>query len=430
MTTTFPPGDPHGIWDIADGLDSRAKVLTSAADQLAALRKIPWYSEAGDAYRTHVAKRCRIMDDNAADMTRAATVLRDFGKYLLDLQREYAELEQKRTMLAATLVAASPDTAPDPIAAVSMAQTVGAQANIQFRWQEAYEQATADIKALDLYLGDDAANPGLASTFKWLWDDHFPPNRDVDHDILAKGSFDQWSVKQGGISSCFLLSALMGFMRTDAGDTMIRNNIRWDAGKKGYWVTLYHNGQPKEYFVDQVFDQCALENDDKSFLWIQTQRPGIPALYEAAIYQATGKYFVDNGGQAHEAMELITGEPAEVHRNGRGESVADRLPDARQVLAGGGAVVVGTLKKGAFPGGGETVEVTVEKREEGQLVKHDVTLGAEHAYMVERIEDDGTVWVRNPHGAGNAMDGGGTMRLSQEDFNKYFRKIQYSDGGL
>lgn len=110
MAETFPPGDPQGIWEIADGLDARAKTLTSASDQLLALRKIPWYSEAGDAYRTHITKQCKTMNNNATDITKGTTILRTFGKYLLDLQREYAELEQQRAGFEKTLTQATTPT--------------------------------------------------------------------------------------------------------------------------------------------------------------------------------------------------------------------------------------------------------------------------------------------------------------------------------
>lgn len=48
--------------------------------------------------------------------------------------------------------------------------------------------------------------------------------------------------------------------------------------------------------------------------------------------------------------------------------------------------------------------------------------------MVDRIADDGVVRGRSPHGVGNHADGGGAMRISQGDFNKYFWRIQYSVG--
>lgn len=38
MSETFPPGDPQGIWDIADGFDSMAGTLTSASSQFL----MPW----------------------------------------------------------------------------------------------------------------------------------------------------------------------------------------------------------------------------------------------------------------------------------------------------------------------------------------------------------------------------------------------------
>lgn len=134
------------------------------------------------------------------------------------------------------------------------------------------------------------------------------------------------------------------------------------------------------------------------------------------------------GGNSAAAMELITGKKSYYYEDNDAWAIKDRLPGAADSLDNGGAAVISSLQKGDFPGGAEEVEITVEKREDGKLVEHDVTLVGSHAYTVERIEADGTVWIRNPHGAGNNADGGGALRLSQEDVDKYFWRIQYSEG--
>lgn len=432
MTETFPPGDPQGIWGIADGLDDRAKILTSASDQLLALRKIPWYSAAGDAYRAHVTKRCQVMDDNAADIKKGASILRNFGKYLLDLQREYAELEQKRATLEKTLTAAStaPMSAttataePDPTAAASMALTIGKQADIQLRWQEAVGQATADIKALDLYPGDSPS-----PTFRWPWEeDTDPPIPSLPIDGVLAGDFDEDDIMQGSIGSCAILSTLMGYLRTNAGDEMLKNNIRWDSKKKGYWVTLYPDGEPKEYFVNKVFEDGSKAPDGKFLFFFDKTKPGIGALYEAAIYQAVGGYKeIDNGADPREMMSLITGDDPSVDYYGEeGDSSRVRAINRTRFAMEDGASAVATSTQTLNAARDDTMAIEADQMIDGKISKGEIELYAHHAYSIAKIDDDGGVWLENPHGPDNSADGGHWFKLSEKDFAKYFPWLQAS----
>src|SRR5699024_9627013 len=111
------------------------------------------------------------------------------------------------------------------------------------------------------------------------------------------------------------------------------------------------------------------------------------------------------------AMELITGEPAEVIENTRhgGLSSGD-IEQLREVVDDGGQVVLSSPRNG-------TREVTVTAPDGST---REVEIVSKHAYVVTRIEPDGSVWMRNPWGPDNGADGGGEFRVEADDVRRYF----------
>jgi hypothetical protein len=206
-----------------------------------------------------------------------------------------------------------------------------------------------------------------------------------------------------------MLSSIVSLLSTDGGDDFIRDHVRWDPDKNGYWVTLYKNGEPTEVFVEYVFDNGAKQND---WQWgiFGGDKPSIAALYEAALRQEYGYDFID-GGVPAEAMEIITGHPVDTIENdehtGLSESQVDEL---RDVIDDGGQVVLSSPRDGEH-------HITVTG-EDGST--REVEIVTTHAYAVTRIEADGSVWVRNPWGPGNSADGGGEFRVSAEDVADLF----------
>jgi len=238
----------------------------------------------------------------------------------------------------------------------------------------------------------------------------------VPDDMLDKGSWDQADVRQQGIGSCYLLSSLMGFMRTDDGDALLRRNVRWDALKQGYWVTLYVDGKPTEVFVDGVYDGGVRQ---------PAGTVGLVSVYEAALGIHLGYADLDDGGYPEDAMEMITGRDASSYTTddtwwpwddefgGNRESIAERLADGAAVTADTG-------------GRPDVDDVTVQVRRDGELTDIEVDVVGGHAYMVERIDDDGGVWVRNPWGQGNGADGGEVFRMDADEFARIFGRVTVS----
>jgi len=241
-------------------------------------------------------------------------------------------------------------------------------------------------------------------------------DRAVPDDVLTRGSFDPEDVQQHAIGSCYVLSTLMGLLRTDAGDDFLREHVRWDPARRGYVVTLYDDGKPVEVLVDAVYDEGVEHGPGGNGV-------GIVSIYEAALGLHLGYTDLDNGGLPEHAMETITGRDADAYsttdsgRNGWARSqddIRDRLQDGASVTADTG-------------GRPDPTEVQAQVRRNGQVVDVDVTVSGAHAYMVERIEADGSVWVRNPWGVGNPYDDGEAFRLTAQDFARIFGRVSVSE---
>lgn len=68
----------------------------------------------------------------------------------------------------------------------------------------------------------------------------------------------------------------------------------------------------------------------------------------------------------------------------------------------------------------------MQVRRDGELTDIEVDVVGGHAYMVERIDDDGGVWVRNPWGQGNGADGGEVFRMDADEFARIFGRVTVS----
>ncbi|GAA3805585.1 C2 family cysteine protease [Cellulomonas soli] len=239
----------------------------------------------------------------------------------------------------------------------------------------------------------------------------------VPDDILDSGSMSQQDVQQQGIGSCYLLSSLMGYLRTDAGDALLRKNVRWDEQEQGYWVTLYVDGKPKQVFVDGVYDGGVRQ---------PASVVGVASVYEAAVGIQLGYADLNDGGYSKDAMQLITGKAGEEYTTSHSwwpfdDEFGEERDDIADRLARGASVTADT-------GGRPNVDdLAVQVERGGSRVDTTVDVVGRHAYMVERIDDDGGVWVRNPWGQGNGADGGQVFRLAPDEFQRVFGRVTVSE---
>ncbi len=271
--------------------------------------------------------------------------------------------------------------------------------------QEAAATAAAELRAA---IGEEGDGRPWWDPFGWFNDAEDPDER-VSDNILDDDAFDPDDVAQGSIGDCFMLSSVVALLNTDAGDAFIRDHVRWDAEREGYWVTLYANGEPEEVFVEYVFDNGAKQSDWDWWIF-GGDKPSIAALYEAAIRQEYGYDFID-GGVPAEAMEIITGHPVDVIENGNYAGLdADQVDELRDVLDDGGQVVISSPRSGDH-------QITVTDPDGNS---REVDVVTSHSYVITRIDPDGSVWMRNPWGPGNSADGGGEFRVSAADVEDLF----------
>jgi len=401
-------GDPLAVAGYADQLARAAGRVDDGHDLVKRARPQVWSGSAADAYVEAATGTLEPASGLARTLRAGSGILARYAEIQRETSSSSAEAQHDFDRAAKALR----ENPLDLPAALDLARSRIAAFAAAGRLQQAASAAAEELRAA----------AGLASDARPWWDpfgwfnDPQEPDEKVTEGILGDDEFDPDDVSQGSIGDCFMLTTIVSLLGTDAGDEFIRDHIRWDADAGGYWVTIYPNGVAKEIFVEYVFDNGA-RNQDWQFLFLGGSRPSIAALYEAALMQEYGYYYLD-GGDPSRAMEIITGSYVVEFDTTTGDVLADwQLESAREALADGGQAVVSS------PSSGEnrvTVTAPDGSTREVEIVSH-------HAYTVTRIEADGSVWVRNPWGPGNSADGGGEFRVDAEDARILFHDLTYTN---
>jgi cbb3-type cytochrome oxidase subunit 3 len=349
----------------------------------------------------------------------ASRVLASYAAFLSGLEAKSTELHHSRTNVEARI-------AKNPFDALALLDIVSlglAEHALLRRAQSAADEAAQALLAL--------VDEEVSGHRHWwdpfgIWDDDSVPDASVDEHTLDRTNWDPAYVQQGNIGDCYLVSTVMGYMSTSEGRAMLQNNIRWDSKAGGYWVTLYDHGKPKEYFVGKVYGQGADQVDGQTLWWTNTSH-NVVNLYEAAYAQMIGYDDLDDGGKPDFVMAAITGEPASHQALNRGNADGD-LAYIDERLSSGSPVVAWTTSRSTE----YVVENATIVRPDGKVVNEDIDIVSgpdrSHAYSVERVDSDGTVWVRNPWGPGNSADGGGLIGLSAEQFESAFCELSAESG--
>lgn len=394
-------GDPGAVMAAADDLLRASSAAADAQGLAKRARPEVWMGEAADAFTTSATKTiapARRLEDA---LRAASGTLSRYSAAQREAQSSY-EHAQADFDRSARAVRSNPLDIP---AALNLVQSRLAAFGALGRLQEAASIAAGELRAAS---GEDRADRPWWDPFGWFNDEDDPDER-VSESIMDDDAFDAEDVSQGSIGDCFMLSSIVSLLSSDGGDEFIRENVRWDADKGGFWVTLYSNGEPEEVFVEHVFDNGARQNDWQ-WLIFGGDKPSIAALYESALREKYGYSFLD-GGVPSEAMEYITGKDVdEISTSDYSGLSSSDFEELREVVNDGGQVVLSS------PRGGEH-QITVEAPD-GSTREVEIVTG--HAYAVSRIDADGSVWVRNPWGPGNSADGGGEFRVSADDATELF----------
>ncbi|MEV8339297.1 C2 family cysteine protease [Leucobacter sp. NPDC077196] len=394
-------GDPAAVEAAAAALRTGSQAAERARDQAARARPDTWSGAAADAYSAAAEQTLPESLRLADTLEAAAGTLRRYTAVQREAQSHY-EQAQSDVDRATQALRSNPLDIP---AALTIARAEFAAFGALGQVQQAASTAADELRAA---VGEEGDGRPWWDPFGWFNDPEDPDER-VSDNILDDDAFDPDDVAQGSIGDCFMLSSIVSLLNSDQGDEFIRENVRWDPEREGYWVTLYSNGEPEEVFVEYVFDNGAKQSDWDWWIF-GGDKPSIAALYEAAIRQEYGYDFID-GGVPAEAMEIITGHPVDVIENsnyaGLDEGQVDEL---REVLDDGGQVVISSPRNGDH-------QITVTDPDGNS---REVDVVTSHSYVITRIDPDGSVWMRNPWGPGNSADGGGEFRVSPEDVEDLF----------
>lgn len=408
------PGSPTAIHRVASVWRASAAKVAAAEKPLRASLELDWEGEAADAFCAKQRAILPQVQSTAERLQAAAGILEGYATTLTRLDHTYADAHHDAERARARLRS----NPLDLVAGLDLAAGALAQRALLWQAQQAADDAARALRGL---IGDEVGG----SQHWWdplgWWDDEAIPDENVNGDVLEDTNWDPATVQQGNIGDCYLISTVMGYMRTADGRDLLERNVRWDEKADGYWVTLYVNGQPSEYFVDKIYEHGAEQVDGKT-LWWQNTSPNIVSIYEAALAKAITYDDLDDGGRASTTMEMITGQPA-TYQDLEYSHYDDTTAAGAKALASGSSVVASSI-----PGDGkiELDDVTV-LRPDGSTVVTDVKIVKSHAYEVERIDSDGSVWLRNPWGPENSADGGGLLHLSADQVRTTFAGISFEE---
>lgn len=394
-------GEPTLIHTDASTLRTAAAVASTAETDVGKHALASWTGLGGDAYRERRTQLLDTLDGHDWDLRSVADIL---DTYADELALLLAEIEQARARVRAAWLT----LATNPLNLAAITELLSAQRALSsavFRKRQLAERMADNIYAQ--ISANDPTVPGYTWPPKgWpverLWSDTPLPA-----DILDNATFDPEDARQGGIGDCYLISSLMTLMSTDEGDAFLRENIRYDADNQGYWVTLYVDGEPRPFFVDHAISGGATEQS----------AAGVVTLYEAAMREYLTYAELSDGGWPIDTYRVLTGcDAKETWTPSDGWDLGDLADDFQE--SGYMVASTSTIDSEASP------EMTQVQRTTpyGTYYTETVELVGPHAYAVTAVTEGG-VWLMNPHGAGNTSDGGGSFRVSVEDFNRLFQQV-------
>ena len=443
VIATRVPGSPGGVRALAaswrrsgDRIGEGASLMSSAASSAPS-----WQGASAQAFSAAASSLSGELSGRAGDLGRGAGVMDAYAGVLEQAHGMAAELQAQAARLLVTAIA-SPATAPACQVAATVITTTF---NTLLSTIDLAATTTATSLAATASTGprsgknseppaDKGSTPQLSEADK----------RRLREQADGKGDWDP-DANQRGIGDCYLLATLQGYSRTEDGQQFLRDQVRWDEKKNCFVVTLYDNGKPVYVDVDDYYSDGT--KDDRG-------RPTLMSIYERAY----GKHFgfedlADGGWPEDAAMEVSTGAdayhvdtwgatgwfgiplPLEDHKYDQGEwNTVKSAVDS-------GQVVVASTTGGDFNNGNKVTAAT-DTNGDGKIdttstggngaqsdKEQELTISGNHSYTVEAI-DDNYVTLRNPWGNNKHPDGaaepGGLIRITREDYEKYFARTDIS----
>ncbi|SLM89509.1 hypothetical protein FM110_03760 [Brachybacterium nesterenkovii] len=256
-------------------------------------------------------------------------------------------------------------------------------------------------------------NPEERNKF-WWFEDGFAPfwgkTADLQDDIpLGREVYTFDNVDQEDIGNCLALAYLATIAKQDP--EFIQNHIK-RVDKEKHEVILYDSaGNPTTYTVTGDVLRTGVRGQDGNQNWM--------TIYEAALIQAglldeNGEYASQRGGTSF--AQAVTGSSGTVRWDGGGyDQSRPSFEQFAQEITSGQPTILGTRSMA-----GSDDLARSQGVEPLQLVEN-------HAYMVDSVNDDGTITIVNPWGAGDLdgknEDGAHRMTITKEQYQLYFDAV-------
>lgn len=408
------PGAPETIHHVAAALVHQSEQLQRDVQSLRRAAPESWKGAAADAFRSAEAESESALIAAAVNRESVSRLLSAYANFLDQLALQYDEVTHDIHRARRALT----HNPLDAIAGFALTRLWSTQRGLMSQAQNAAIDTARQIMAIvEPDLGNEVGD--WWNPFSW-WEDDTVPHMDVNADTLDDTNWDPGYVQQGQLGDCYLLAAVMGYMDTEDGRQMLQDNVRWDENKDGYWVTLYSNGNPVDYFVSDVYGQGVNQQDGKT-LWWENTSPNIVSLYESAMAQHITFDDMSDGGTTSSATEMISGRAADYDSTDYSTYSSD-VETWSEALETGSSVVASTYNNDRTSL--EDVEV---RRNDGTIETTNIEIVGSHAYQISSIESDGSMWVRNPWGPGNSADGGGLIHLSPTQVRQTFAGVSYEE---
>ena len=444
VIATRVPGSPGGVRSLAaswrrsgDRIGEGASLMSSAASSAPS-----WQGASAQAFSAAASSLSGELSGRAGDLGRGAGVMDAYAGVLEQAHGMAAELQAQAARLLVTSIA-SPATAPAcQVAATVITTTFNtllSTIDLAATTTATSLAATASTSPRSGKNGEPPADKGSTPQLSEA------DKRRLREQADGKGDWDP-DANQTLIGDCYLLATLQGYSRTEDGQQFLRDQVRWDEKKNCFVVTLYDNGKPVYVDVDDYYSDGTKDKQG---------RPTLMSIYERAY----GKHFgfqdlTDGGWPEEDAMEVSTGTdahhvdtwgsepgwfgltyPIEDHKYDQGEwNTVKSAVDS-------GQVVVASTTGGDFNNGNKVTAVT-DTNGDGKIdttgtggngaqsdKEQELTISGNHSYTVEAI-DDNYVTLRNPWGMNidpnNKAEPGGLIRITREDYEKYFARTDIS----
>ena len=444
VIATRVPGSPGGVRALAaswrrsgDRIGEGASLMSSAASSAPS-----WQGVSAQAFAAAASSLSGELSGRAGDLGRGAGVMDAYAGVLEQAHGMAAELQAQAARLLVTAIA-SPATAPAcQVAATVITTTFNtllSTIDLAATTTATSLAATASTSPRSGKNGEPPADKGSTPQLSEA------DKRRLREQADGKGDWDP-DANQTLIGDCYLLATLQGYSRTEDGQQFLRDQVRWDEKKNCFVVTLYDNGKPVYVDVDDYYSDGTKDKQG---------RPTLMSIYERAY----GKHFgfqdlTDGGWPEEDAMEVSTGTDAH-HVDTWGSEpgwfgltypIEDHKYDQSEwntvkSAVDSGQVVVASTTGGDFNNGNKVTAAT-DTNGDGKIdttgtggngaqsdKEQELTISGNHSYTVEAI-DDNYVTLRNPWGNNKHPDGaaepGGLIRITREDYEKYFARTDIS----